>query len=314
MNHQLLEKYFKGDCTAQECTAVEQWLERSEALPMTPSSQADTHIQKRASEALSQKVAAHHNIQTSRKWQFAIAASVLLIGFVAVLFNHYKTEGIAPIERQIIWETTTTAMGQKAKVSLPDGSTIELNGGSIVSYPDHFTAERTIKLLQGDAFFMVTKDTAHPFVVETGNSSRIRVLGTHFNVKQNKSKSRMEITLNSGRISFERRGKPAQLLLPGQQLHYLSASNAISKPIEVDTTETDAWRKNILLFKEAPLGQVLFELEQCYGVTFKNSTNENQQLITAQFENEPLSRVLTLLKKSMKLNFIQKGKTIYIHP
>ncbi|SDL34898.1 FecR family protein [Pedobacter sp. ok626] len=313
MNHDLLEKYFNGTCTERERTAVEQWLEQSEDLPITPPTQADRIIKERASAALNEKVESHKKMQANRKWQLGIAASVLIACVFTLFFKYYQPKVNSEVESHIIWKTTATAMGQKAKLILPDGSTIELNGGSVVSYPEHFTSERTIKLLQGDAFFMVTKDAKHPFVVKTGNNSQIKVLGTHFNVKQNRHKSRIEITLNSGKISFERKGKLMQLLLPGQQLCYFPASDAISQPVDIDTTETDAWRKNILLFKETPVAQVLNELEQFYGVTFKNRANDTQQLITAQFENEPLSRVLTLLKKAGKLTFTQKGKTIYIN-
>jgi len=312
MNHHLLEKFFNGTCTEQERSAVERWLEQSEELPVTPPSQTDTIIHERALTALSEKVESHKKKRTSRNWQLGIAASLLMTCVLAFLFYYYSPKANPVLESHTVWKTTTTPMGQKAKVMLPDGSTIVLNGGSAISYPERFASERTVKLLRGDAFFMVTKDTQHPFVVKTGTTSQIKVLGTHFNVKQNRHKSRIEITLNSGKISFERSGKQAQLLLPGQQLRYFPLSDAISQPVRVDTTETDAWRRNILLFKETPVAQVLDELEQFYGVTFKNRVHDKQQLITAQFENEPLSRVLTLLEKSAKLNFTQKGKTIYI--
>lgn len=312
MNHHLLEKYFNGTCTEQERSAVECWLEQSEDLPIIPPSQTDTIIHERASTALNEKVEWYNRKQTSRRWQMGIAASLLIACAVIVLFDHRSSEQKTNLKSYATWKTTATPMGQKAKVILPDGSTIALNGGSAISYPERFASERTVKLLRGDAFFMVTKDAQHPFVVKTGNTSQIKVLGTHFNVKQNRHQSRIEITLNSGKISFERSGKQAQLLLPGQQLRYFPLSDAISQPVGVDTTETDAWRRNILLFKETPVAQVLDELEQFYGVTFKNRVHDKQQLITAQFENEPLSRVLTLLEKSAKLNFTQKGKTIYI--
>jgi len=313
MNHHLLEKYFNGTCTEQERTAVEQWLEQSEELPIVTPTQTDVIIKERALNALSDKVASYKKKQTTRKWQLGIAASVLIACAVTILFNRHGAEQGVSTASSVTWKTTAVPMGQKAKVILPDGSTIELNGGSAISYPERFTSERTIKLMKGDAFFMVTKDTKHPFVVKTGNNSQIKVLGTHFNVKQNRHESRIEITLNSGKISFERSGKQVQLLSPGQQLCYFPASDDISKPVAVDTTETNAWRKNILLFKETPVAQVLNELEQFYGVTFKNREHDKQQLISAQFENEPLSRVLTLLEKSARLNFTQKGKTIYIH-
>jgi len=243
----------------------------------------------------------------------SIAASLLVVGAIALLLyrpNHAGND----YGNNVVWKTTNVPMGRKGKVTLTDGSSIELNGGASISYPDCFVAsERTIKLLRGDAFFAITKDAHHPFIVQTANNTRIKVLGTRFNVKQNDYKSRIEITLNSGKISFERDGKPAQLLFPGQRLYYSCVSNTISTLLKVDTSDTNAWRKNILLFKDTPIPQALYEIEQFYGVKFKNQKIYDSQLISAQFENEPLSRVLMLLGKSTKLDFYQNGTIIHIN-
>lgn len=311
MDHHLLEKYFKGDCTAEEQARVEAWLNESDALPYVPADQADQISAERVAAGLEDRIINYQKKRSGRRWQMAIAASLLLSSAVAICFIQLKERHQ---KEAFAWKTTTIPMGQKAKIMLADGSLIELNGGAVLSYPEHFTTQRTVKLLQGDAFFSIARDEKRPFIVEMDNQSHIKVLGTRFNVKHNNYASRLEITLNSGRISFERKGKPGQLLLPGEQLHYSPVSDVASKPIHIDTLETDAWRTNILLFKDTPIRQVFNELEQHYGISFKNPEVVDYQLINARFNHEPLSKVLDLLERSTKLSFNQKGKTIYIHP
>jgi transmembrane sensor len=193
MDHYLLDKYFKGNCTAEEIILVEEWLHKSDPLPPTAFTPKDAILQERALSALQDRM--HTKEKAGKRWQVAIAASLLIAVAVALLFYRVNLAGNDP-GNNIVWKTTKIPMGRKGKVTLTDGSTIELNGGASIGYPDRFLyGERTIKLLRGDAFFSITKDARHPFIVKTGNNTRIKVLGTRFNVKQNKYASRMEITL-----------------------------------------------------------------------------------------------------------------------
>lgn len=49
MDHHLLEKYFKGTCTASEKARVEDWLHAEEDLPMVDLSAGDELIREEAS-------------------------------------------------------------------------------------------------------------------------------------------------------------------------------------------------------------------------------------------------------------------------
>jgi transmembrane sensor len=66
------------------------------------------------------------------------------------------------------------------QVTLQDGSQVELNLGSELTY-SHYKDQRRVTLKTGEAFFSVTHDTTHPFVVKAGEG-KIRVTGTRFNV------------------------------------------------------------------------------------------------------------------------------------
>src|SRR5689334_12458031 len=65
-------------------------------------------------------------------------------------------------------------------VTLNDGSRVELNLGSELTY-SNYKDQRQVTLKKGEAFFSVSHDTRHPFVVKAAEV-RIRVTGTQFNV------------------------------------------------------------------------------------------------------------------------------------
>ena len=66
------------------------------------------------------------------------------------------------------------------QVTLNDGSRVELNLGSELTF-SNYKDHRRVTLDKGEAFFSVSHDTAHPFIVRAADG-RIRVTGTQFNV------------------------------------------------------------------------------------------------------------------------------------
>lgn len=65
-------------------------------------------------------------------------------------------------------------------VTLEDGSQLELNLNTELSF-SNYKDERRVTLNKGEAFFTVSHDTRHPFIVRAGEG-KIRVTGTRFNV------------------------------------------------------------------------------------------------------------------------------------
>ena len=86
------------------------------------------------------------------------------------------------------WEyrpkTERPAIGVTAEIPsgrLPDGSTARLKADAEISV-EFKRAERRVRLLRGEAFFEVEKDSARPFLVEVGDIT-VRAVGTAFAVR-----------------------------------------------------------------------------------------------------------------------------------
>lgn len=74
-----------------------------------------------------------------------------------------------------------TRLGEVKVTALSDGSLVTLNTASRVRV-DFTSEQRTIWLLEGEAFFDVAKDAARPFLVRAGDTV-VRAVGTSFTVR-----------------------------------------------------------------------------------------------------------------------------------
>ena len=120
----------------------------------------------------------------------------------------------APVQETPIKKETTIVhrsnpAGKKSIVTLSDGTRIYLNAESEISYASEFTDSLRLVSLKGEAFFEVQKE-GRPFVVEI-DQTRIRVLGTSFNVNQSNNGA-LTVALVTGKVSInDQHGNQMQL-------------------------------------------------------------------------------------------------------
>ncbi len=168
----------------------------------------------------------------------------------------------------------TIPYGKDYMVLLPDGSRVKLHPGSRISYPTRFIGNTRQVSLNGEAYFMVTKDTTKPFVVKTGNVYT-QVLGTEFNVRswEEQGGSSHEITLVEGSVevfSLDKESEPSsdqrKILKPGQQATY-SMQTAAFDVRKVDTDPYTMWRDNYFYFDNINMKEMLLAIGQRYNMS-----------------------------------------------
>jgi transmembrane sensor len=179
----------------------------------------------------------------------AAIVAILLVGFIGA---RYLT-GV----RQSTW---TTAVGGRRVLSLLDGSKIELNTNTVLRIASD---QRAAWLDQGEAYFQIKHDGAHPFVV-TVSGRRVVDMGTKFLIKDNGNE--LEVALVEGRARIEPAKGQADaqntILAPGDVATATGNSLAIvKKPTRVLANEL-SWRRDLLVFDNATLGEVATELNR----------------------------------------------------
>jgi len=113
----------------------------------------------------------------SRRRPLAVAAALLVAACLALV--------AAPGLLLRFQADSLTNVAETRVLTLPDGSTVHLAPDSAVAV-DVTADQRRVRLLTGEAFFEVTPDAAHPFVVAAG-SVETMVLGTAFDVRRGAS-------------------------------------------------------------------------------------------------------------------------------
>ncbi|EGF94758.1 fec operon regulator FecR [Brevundimonas diminuta] len=184
---------------------------------------------------------------------FASATALALIGLQILSFSS-DDDDPAP---RLAAATYATPVGGHEAIELADGSVAELNTATRVRAAATDDT-RQVWLDEGEAFFKVAHDTAHPFVVHAGRY-RVTVLGTSFSVKR--SGQDVSVSVLEGRVRVD----DTQASKPAHELPVLRAGQmAILRPTETLVSIGDgerveralAWRDGMLSFDGAALADI----------------------------------------------------------
>lgn len=172
----------------------------------------------------------------------------------------------SPIPAIIDTVSLTIPKGHSCRVDLADGTKVYLHPGSRLNYPSAFGSNSRNVRLEGEAYFIVAKDTQKPFIVSTNRSQTI-VTGTEFNVKAYNTKE--SVTLINGKIQFMSNSSelPPVEVLPGQEAS-LAPSGALSV-CEADTMQYTAWRDGYNYYEEATVAEILRQIGISYNVSIE---------------------------------------------
>jgi len=232
-----------------------------------------------------------------------VAAVLFLPLLMISLWQTYLDLRPKPVQIMAI----TTNPGMTASATLPDGTVVKLNSDTRLSYPATFTGDNRKVDLQGEAYFNVTKDAHHPFIVSTPQQADIKVYGTHFDVEAYPDEDRVTATLEEGSIAMkysDRTGrKLEQLIEPGEAIVY----SVTSKDIQVSKTEVDvatSWKDGRLIFRNTPVREVLRSLSKRFGVQFDVlNPKVYANSFTGTLERQRLERIMEYLTFTSRMHF-----------
>jgi transmembrane sensor len=238
------------DCTDAERRAFQQWhdadpLHAFEYEAMREIWAVADHLP---------RVEAAPSTRTSRprsRWnRLAVAAAVLLLGMPVAAYTGWNLGWLADSYQQF------EADASVRHIILSDGSRVELNLGSELVFAN-YKNERRVTLKKGEAFFDVSHDTRHPFVVRAGQG-QVRVTGTRFNVWMYQDQVR--VTLVEGSVwvaSNQASAGDGGYLSPGMQASF-KAGDYQPQIREVGANDSSlAWRNGKLVLNDLALTDAL---------------------------------------------------------
>lgn len=244
-----------------------------------------------------------------------IAASLLFVIASAAFFYYITTSSE---KAETVASTTTTIKenpaGQRSTLRLPDGTVVNLNSSSSITYREPFTDSVRYVELVGEAFFEVAHDPSKPFVVASGTVKTV-ALGTSFNVRAFQSEQDIKISLATGKVKVKIQGKSSEketLLEPGQQLAYDKVLETQEKK-EFDELLDLGWKDGVMVFEDADLDEFIATVERWYGVTFEvTGTQTSRWHIEGKFDNETLKEIMEGLSFTYNIQYEMEGKKVKI--
>ena len=166
--------------------------------------------------------------------------------------------------------------GKMFTLILSDGTEIQLNSGTHIRYPVKFPTKGNREItMKGEAYFKVSKDKEHPFIVNSEEVA-IQVLGTEFNVTAYEEQNTVNTVLVEGSVSLSHSSNPENkvLLEPGNKGSWIKSQETMSVE-KVDTLLYTSWLNGEIVFRDAPFSELLAKLERAYNVDI---TNQNREL------------------------------------
>lgn len=229
------------------------------------------------------------------------AAAVILLG-AASMYPRVATRFQV---RELPARTTrefAAAPGQRALIDLDDGTHIVLAPSSHLkmSMPVGGSGLREA-VLNGEAMFTVTHDSARPFVVRSRYGNTVDI-GTAFAVRAYANEA-YRVSVREGRVALEQPGSAATPRRVGHEARILLDPNA-SILIAGDVATGDAagkmtithgqdvaasldWTSGRLTFDHKPFGELVPDLERWYGVDIRIEGRVlRTRSVTGQFDTE----------------------------
>ena len=209
---------------------------------------------------------------------------------------------------------TVSTLAEVRTIRLPDGSTVTLNRYSSLSYPEKFKSGQREVELNGEAYFEVSKDPGHPFVVYT-ETVDIQVLGTHFNVDAYPANPDVRTTLLTGSVAVSDKSKSGRMILkPNETAIYNKVEKRLTCEVPENAQDEISWRRGEFIFDNLTLREVARELSNSFGTTVHISDTSLQNYrITARFRNgEDLETILSVSHDAGYFNYSRNKKQITI--
>ena len=183
--------------------------------------------------------------------------------------------------------------------------------GSRLTYPVAFSGKERRVYLEGEAYFKVTKDKQHPFVIST-EKAEAKVLGTDLNVACYKGEPCHVALLTGSVLVSNKKESRFVKLVPGQGV----TVNA-DAPLSICSESMDTynyWLSGYIYYDDTALAEIAKSLGRWYNVNVVFDNEEMKSLKVRYFcqRSESLERAVELLNSYGKFKVSIEGETLHI--
>lgn len=310
--------YLASETTATENETVEKWIEGSQEnmnyflqlkklWDQSENNQAlnDKYHTKQIWEELSGKI--NNPIQPGRSRRFyvglaAAATLMLLIGLGFYLRHYQQTKKVE-----------FSADASIRKITFPDNTHVWLNRKSKITFTKDYRKNRVLEL-SGEAYFDVTHDSLHPFIIKT-HDAIITVLGTKFNVKATSGTSPTEVVVTSGRVELKILGSKSEkgntIVLTEKEKGVSEGGNSAPVKMESDNPNYLSWKTRDFVFDNTNIRDIVSLANSVYNVNIEIDTlNTSNCNLSGKYKCYSLDEMLEMLQFVLNVTIEKKDNQI----
>ncbi len=251
-----------------------------------------------------------------------VAAVILICSGVFWMGYHLSTQENIKSQKTS-YNEIIVPVGEKSQIILSDGTHVWINSGSRFKYPLSFGLDTRQVILEGEAFFDVTKNRKD-FIVTT-NDADIRVLGTAFNVKSYPGDQRTQTTVVRGLVKVYSKTKgtkpvligPAQMAVINDQPESANTKanhNKLSVIDNVNTLAVTSWKDQLLVFADETFEDLSIKMERWYNMKIRiDDKTLKKERYTGKFvNNETIYQVLEAIAVTTPIKYKVENDEIII--
>ncbi|BCD99698.1 FecR family protein [Marinagarivorans cellulosilyticus] len=248
------------------------------------------------------------NLAPQKRKHFLSRRMALFLGAAAACGGIFAVATIQAPNKNVVHYQT--AISETSRITLPDGSHIELSGKTHIQYA--FDGKRrVVTLYSGQAYFDVNTiidqyNRKVPFEVISGPLN-ISVVGTAFDVKKQGDKA--TVTVAEGIVKAHTFSAKSTRIIAGQSVSISSKSPAKKFVInEVELKNIASWREGRLVYVDATLDEVMSDARRFHnGAIILGDSSLAKLRVTATFRADQINEMVTMLEQLLPIN-------VYLEP
>lgn len=234
-------------------------------------------------------------VELNTAWSKYAIAAIIVILLATALFMRFYTKSFY------------STKGNHLSHILPDGSKVDLNAESSISYHPYWWRFSRQVTFNGEGFFSVEKGEKFEVISAQGKT---KVLGTSFNIYSREDE--YVVVCITGRVRVEAAETGHQVIINPDEKAILDKHGIFEISYNIDSENTVSWINNRFVFTSVPLYRVIEEISRQYGVEIKHSLHTDYSYSGGFSKNNSVEEVLSIVCKPLGINFVAKANGVYI--
>lgn len=295
--YELIRKYADNVATPEEMQELQDWYRGIHTVETVEWETEHPDEKERLRQRMLQRLESRMKPRLRQIPWVRIAACLILVAGAWIVWQNLRPRTPNPE-----FVSVYNPSGKIQEVRLPDGSRAWLNAMSSLRYARAFDQQRDV-YLEGEAYFDVTTDNAHPFIAHAGTLA-ITVLGTGFDIKSFATERYNTVTVIRGKVQVDHAGTTLGQLTAARQLQWDDRGRK-AQTVSVDTNQVLGWQQGKLQFQ----GQTMEEIAGGFGrwydmrFEFKDSSLRKCRYYVNFSNTLPLRDVLTTMSEMNGMSF-----------